>query len=272
LHIQVGYQMTFELPRPTPMVLMLSIHPSRAADIVVPEAPAFDPPVAAAAYHDIFGNVGTRLLAPAGRLTLRNSARIRDTGLPDILSPDAAEHRVEDLPDEAVGFLLGSRYCETDLLSNEAWDLFGHLAPGWGRVQAICDFVHGHIAFDYNQARATRTAREAFLEGRGVCRDYAHLAVTFCRCLNIPARYCTGYLGDMGTPPPWGVPDFAAWFEVYLSGAWHTFDARNNTPRIGRVLLARGRDATDVAISTTFGQHYLAGFQVQTDEVAADAA
>jgi transglutaminase-like putative cysteine protease len=140
--------------------------------------------------------------------------------------------------------------------------------PGWSRVQAICDFAHNHIAFDYQKARSTRTAWEAFNEGVGVCRDYAHLAIALCRCMNIPARYCTGYLGDMGTLPPYGVMDFAAWFEVYLGGAWHTFDARNNVPRIGRVLIARGRDAADVAIATTFGQNTLESFKVWTDEIA----
>ena len=267
VHIQVGYEIIYELPQPTPMVLMLNIHPDRAGDILVPEALRCDPPVPVAPYKDGFGNLGSRLTAPAGRFVLSNKALVQDTGLPDILSPDAAEHGVADLPDEAIGFLLGSRYCEVDLLAETAWRLFGDVPPGWARVQAICDFVHRHIAFDYQAARSTRTASEAYDEGRGVCRDYAHLAIAFCRSLNIPARYCTGYLGDMGTPQPWGVPDFAAWFEVYLGGGWHTFDARNNTPRIGRILLARGRDATDVAITTTFGSHYLAGFKVQTDEV-----
>ncbi|MDT8263287.1 transglutaminase family protein, partial [Roseomonas sp. DSM 102946] len=192
---------------------------------------------------------------------------VQDTGLPDTVVPDAAQCMIADLPDEAMTFLLGSRYCEVDLLASAAWNLFGNTPAGWGRVQAVCDFVHRHITFDYQAARATRTAAEAYAEGRGVCRDYAHLAITFCRSLNIPARYCTGYLGDMGTPQPWGVPDFAAWFEVYLDDAWHTFDARNNTPRIGRILLARGRDATDVAITTTFGPNYLASFKVQTDEI-----
>ena len=249
------------------MILMLTIHPSRMDDILVAEAPIFDPPVKATAYHDNFGNVGTRLVAPPGRFTLSSSALVRDSGLPDTLSPGAIQHAVEDLPDEAVGFLLGSRYCETDVMSDTAFRLFGHLPPGWDRVQAICDHVHRHIAFDYQAARSTRTAADAYHEGTGVCRDYAHLAITFCRCLNIPARYCTGYLGDMGTPPPWGVPDFAAWFEVYLGGAWHVFDARNNVPRIGRILLARGRDATDVAITTTFGSNFLSSFEVRTDEV-----
>ncbi|WP_424140297.1 transglutaminase-like domain-containing protein [Roseomonas chloroacetimidivorans] len=267
MHIQVGYKLVYELQQATPMVMMLNIHPSRASDILVPERPVFDPPVPAFSYTDKFGNIGTRLVAPPGRFTLSNSALVQDSGLPDVLAPSAMEHRIEDLPDEAIGFLLGSRYCETDLMSDTAFRLFGELTPGWVRVQAICDYVHAHISFDYQAARSTRTAAEVFREGTGVCRDYAHLAITFCRCLNIPARYCTGYLGDMGTPQPWGVPDFAAWFEVYLGGAWHVFDARNNTPRIGRVLLARGQDATDVAITTTFGPNILSSFAVQTDEV-----
>lgn len=267
VQIQVGYELVYELPQPTPMILMLSIHPDRAKDILVAEAPRCDPPVPVSPYRDGFGNLGSRLVAPAGRFVLSNSAMVQDTGLPDTVVPDAAQCMIADLPDEAMTFLLGSRYCEVDLLASAAWNLFGNTPAGWGRVQAVCDFVHRHITFDYQAARATRTAAEAYAEGRGVCRDYAHLAITFCRSLNIPARYCTGYLGDMGTPQPWGVPDFAAWFEVYLDDAWHTFDARNNTPRIGRILLARGRDATDVAITTTFGPNYLASFKVQTDEI-----
>lgn len=267
VQIQVGYELVYELPQPTPMILMLSIHPDRAKDILVAEAPRCDPPVPVSPYRDGFGNLGSRLVAPAGRFVLSNSAMVQDTGLPDTVVPDAAQCMIADLPDEAMTFLLGSRYCEVDLLASAAWNLFGNTPAGWGRVQAVCDFVHQHITFDYQAARATRTAAEAYAEGRGVCRDYAHLAITFCRSLNIPARYCTGYLGDMGTPQPWGVPDFAAWFEVYLDDAWHTFDARNNTPRIGRILLARGRDATDVAITTTFGPNYLASFKVQTDEI-----
>jgi transglutaminase-like putative cysteine protease len=198
---------------------------------------------------------------------LRSNGVVRDSAQTDVLTPSAQQHLLQDLPEETLVFLLGSRYCETDLLSNEAWRRFGQSAPGWARVQAICDFVHNHIAFDYQKARPTRTAWEAFHEGVGVCRDYTHLAVAFCRCMNIPARYCTGYLGDMGTLPPYGVPDFAAWFEVYLGGKWHTFDARNNVPRIGRVLIARGRDASDVAIATTFGQNTLESFKVWTYEV-----
>lgn len=192
---------------------------------------------------------------------------VRDCGIPDVVAPGAQQVPVPDLPADTLVFLLGSRYCETDQLSETAWNLFGCAPTGWGRVQAICDYVHQHITFGYENARMTRSALEAFREGTGVCRDYAHLAVAFCRCMNIPARYCTGYLGDIGMPPPYGKMDFAAWFEVYLDGGWYTFDARNNTPRIGRVLIARGRDASDVALSGTFGPNTLVSFNVWTDEV-----
>ena len=193
---------------------------------------------------------------------------MNDTGEPDRVASGAQQHPVEDLPDDALVFLLGSRYCETERLSEIAWSLFEKTPPGWGRVQAICDYVHQHIAFGYGHARASRTAWEAFCDRTGVCRDYAHLAVAFCRCMNIPARYCTGYLGDIGVPAADAPMDFAAWFEAYVGGDWYTFDARNNIPRIGRVLIARGRDAADVAISTTFGPNTLSGFAVWTDPVA----
>ena len=197
-------------------------------------------------------------------------AIVRDSGLPDpVVSIRRRSMRSKTCPTDTLVYLLGSRYCETDRLSDIAWKLFGNTPPGWARVQAICDFVHHHITFGYEHARATKTALEAFNEGNGVCRDYAHLAITFCRCMNIPARYCTGYLGDMGTPPALRrAGDFAGWFEAYLGGRWHTFDARNNVPRIGRVLIARGRDASDVAITTTFGPNTLVSFKVWTDEVA----
>ncbi len=195
---------------------------------------------------------------------------IEDSGLPDAVDPRAEQKALQALPEETLVFLLGSRYCETDLLSETAWKLFGGAPPGWGRVQAVCDFVHGHIEFGYEHASATKTALQAFEQRKGVCRDFAHLAIAFCRCLNIPARYCTGYLGDIGVPPPYGPMDFAGWFEAHLGDAWHTFDARNNTPRVGRVLIARGRDAGDVAITTTFGPNVLESFRVWTDEVAPD--
>jgi transglutaminase-like putative cysteine protease len=268
MQIRLGYELIYTFPQPTPMILTLSIHYSRASDIIIPDYLTTDPSVPIGGYRDGFGNWCTRLVAPAGRIRIKTAALIRDTGKPDGVFPNARQHAVEDLPEETLVFLLGSRYCETDLLSQAAWDMFGQSQPGWARVQAICDYVHNRIAFDYQKAQATRTAWEAFNTCIGVCRDYAHLAIAFCRCLNIPARYCTGYLGDMGTQPPYGVGDFAAWFEVYLGGGWHTFDARNNVPRIGRVLLARGRDASDVAIATTFGANTLESFKVWTDDTA----
>jgi len=266
MQIRAGYELIYDFPQPTPMVLMLNIHHTRAGDIVVPDRMTTDPAVPTTAYRDGFGNWCTRIMAPAGRLRLTANSVLNDSGKPDEVVMPERPHAVEDLPEEAMVFLLGSRYCETDRLSPIAWDLFGK-APADARVQAICDYVHNHIAFSYQDARSTRTAWEALAERKGVCRDFAHLAVAFCRCMNIPARYCTGYLSDIGVPPPYGPPDFAAWFEAYLGGRWRTFDPRNNTPRIGRVLMARGRDATDVAISNTFGPNTLAGFTVWTDEV-----
>jgi len=222
-----------------------------------------------AAYRDDFGNWCTRIVAPPGSTRVTADAVVNDSGLPDAIVPEAQQIPVPELPEETLIFLLGSRYCDTDRLSQTAWDLFGQTPPGWARVQAICDYVHSHITFDYQRADNTRTALEAFNERTGVCRDFTHLAVAFCRCMNIPARYCTGYLGDIGMPPPYGPMDFAAWFEVFLGGQWHTFDARNNTPRIGRVLIARGRDAADVALSNAFGPNTLTSFRVWTEEVAA---
>ena len=267
IQIRVGYELIFDCPQPTPMVLMLNIHHTRAGDIVVPDRMIVDPVVPMTPYRDGFGNWCTRLVAPAGRLRLSTTSVLNDTGEPDPIAVAEYQHAVEDLPEESLVFLLGSRYCETDRLIGIAWDLFGTSPTGARRIQAICDYVHRHITFSYQDARSTRTAWEALQEGRGVCRDYAHLAIAFCRCMNIPARYCTGYLGDIGIPPPYGPMDFAAWFEAYIGGRWHTFDPRNNIPRIGRVLIARGRDATDVAISNTFGPTTLAGFTVWTDEV-----
>jgi transglutaminase-like putative cysteine protease len=248
------------------MVLMLTIHHTRAQDLVEPDILQVEPAVSTSSYRDGFGNWCTRIVAPPGRIRLSASALVHDSGAPDPRADAPCQHPVESLPDDSLVFLLGSRYCETDRLATIAWDLFGGASTGAERVQAICDYVHRHIAFGYQHARSTRTAWEALQEGRGVCRDYAHLAIAFCRCLNIPARYCTGYLGDIGVPAAPQPMDFAAWFEVYLGGRWHTFDARNNTPRIGRVLIARGRDATDVPISNVFGVNALAGFRVWTDE------
>ena len=267
LKLRVGYELTYDFPQPTPLVGMLNVHYTRAGDLAAPDHIRTVPSVPISGYRDLYGNWCSRILAPAGRFILTADAIVSDSGLADEIVPDAAQIPVESLPEEAIVFLLPSRFCDSDRLLDLAWTLFGQTKPGWARVQAICDFTHQRIAFGYNFARATRTASEAYQEGQGVCRDYAHLAVAFCRALNIPARYCTGYLGDVGTPPPYPPGDFAAWFEVFLGGAWRTFDARNNEPRIGRVLIARGRDAADVAITTTFGPNTLAGFRVWTDEV-----
>lgn len=268
MQIRLGYELIYQCPQPTPMILVLNIHYTRAADLVRPDVMLTDPWVPLVLYRDGFGNWCTRLVAPAGRIRITADALINDRGLPEPVVPDAQQHLVESLPEETLVYLLGSRYCDTDNLSDVAWNLFGKTAPGWSRVQAICDFVNQHILFGYEFARPTKTASEAFHERKGVCRDYAHLAITLCRCLNIPARYCTGYLGDIGVPPVDAPMDFAGWFEAYLGGAWYTFDARNNTPRVGRVLIARGRDAADVAISMTFGPNVLESFRVWTDEVA----
>jgi transglutaminase-like putative cysteine protease len=264
---KIGYELTYYFPQPTPMILLVNVHASRVSDLVTPDRLIADPPVPITGYHDGFGNWCHRVLAPEGRVRLATDAIIRDSGLPDEVVATAGQDLVEDLPNDTLVFLLGSRYCETDLLSQTAWNLFGGTERGYSRVQAICDYVHNHIAFDYQMASATRTATDAFNQRIGVCRDYAHLAVAFCRCMNIPARYCTGYLSDVGTPPPYPVGDFAAWFEAWIGGRWHIFDPRNNVPRIGRVLMARGRDAADVAIATTFGANYMEDFKVWADEI-----
>ncbi len=271
MQIRVGYELHYECPQPTPMILTLHVHYTRVSDMVLPDHIITNPSVPITAYRDGFGNWCSRIVAPKGEIRISTTAIINDSGLPDPVAPTAQQHPVQELPEETLVYLLGSRYCETDLLSQFAWDRFGNGPTGWGRVQAICDFVHNHITFGYQYARPTKTAWEAFNEGQGVCRDFAHLGVALCRCMNIPARYCTGYLGDMGTPPPYGPMDFAGWFEAYLGGQWYTFDPRNNTPRIGRVLIARGRDATDVALTNTFGPNLLKSFTVWTEEVEAVA-
>jgi transglutaminase-like putative cysteine protease len=272
VQISVGYEIIYEHPKPTPMLLTVHIHQSRASDIVVPDDLVIDPHLAVRSYYDKFDNRISRIVAPSGRIRLSSQAIVNDSGQPDAVVPGAIQHAVEDLPEETLLFLLGSRYCDTDHLSPVAWNLFGKTPLGWARVQAICDFVHQHLAFGYQYARPTKTAWEAFQECAGVCRDFAHLAIAFCRCMNIPARYCTGYLGDIGIPPMDAPMDFSGWFEVYLGSAWHVFDARFNTPRIGRVLIARGRDAADVAISTAFGPSTLVSFRVSADELVPSPA
>jgi transglutaminase-like putative cysteine protease len=250
------------------MVLMLAIEPARVASLLSEHTIRFSPDVPSRDYVDMFGNTCTRIDAPPGLIEIRNDFLIADSGLPDEVAPDARQFEVSELPDDVLIFLLGSRYCDTEKLSALAWSLFGTVEPGWHRVQAICDYVHEQISFGYHHARSDRTAWEGHEERIGVCRDFAHLAVTLCRCMNIPARYCTGYLGDIGVPVDPAPMDFSAWFEVYLAGRWFTFDARHNHPRIGRIVMARGRDAADVAISTNFGAVQLVRFSVITEEAA----
>lgn len=266
MFIRYGYEITLTCPRPTAMVCMLAVHPDRWADMRAAESFFTAPDVPTSTYLDLFGNRCRRLSAPTGDLMMWGDAVIEDSGKVDARERGAREVPPAELPADCLTFLLGSRYCETDLLGQIAWDLFGHLQPGWARVQAICDFVHGHIRFDYMQARATRTAFDAYRERVGVCRDYAHLAVTLCRCLNVPARYVNGHLGDIGVPVV-DPMDFSAWIEVFLEDRWYTFDPRNNKPRIGRIVVARGRDAADVPLINSFGPHVLKSFRVWTYEV-----
>lgn len=266
MRIRCGYEITYECPAPTPMLLMLNVRPERLSDLESPDLIRTDPPIDLSQYRDQFGNLCSRILAPPGRLTLSSNFVVRDSGRPDEIFPDAEQTPLNLLPDDVIVFLLGSRYCETQELNEAAWKLFGDIPPGWARAQAIVEYAHNRIAFGYQHARPSKTAVQAHEEQVGVCRDYAHLAITLCRCMNIPARYCTGYLGDIGIPVE-GVMDFSAWMEVYLGGQWRTMDARHNKPRIGRIMMALGRDATDVAIITNFGPCVLAGFKVITDEL-----
>ena len=267
MKLRIGYELIYDFPQLTPVILVVNVHDSRATDIIVRDDLVTEPYTSIVGYYDSFGNRCHRILAPAGRLRLTADGVVRDSGAPDEVGWAGAQDTVQDLPEDTLQFLLGSRYCETDLLLETTWRLFSSTPPGRPRVQAICDFVHRHITFNYLSARATRSANEAFHERVGVCRDYAHLAIAFCRCMNIPARYCTGYLSDAGTPPPHPPGDFAAWFEAWIGGGWCLFDPRNNVRRIGRVLMARGRDASDVAIATTFGPNTLQSFRVWCDEI-----
>jgi transglutaminase-like putative cysteine protease len=261
--------LAFDCAVPTPLLMMVHIRPERHADLLEQENLTLFPEVPYRTYTDRFGNVCTRLMAPPGRLSLWSRFVIADSGLPEQLPVGLREHPVEELPDDVLVFLLGSRYCDTEKLSGVAWSLFGQSAPGWPRVRAILQYTHDRILFGYQFARADRTAWDAHEESVGVCRDFAHLAITLCRCMNIPARYCTGYLGDIGVARNPNPMDFSAWIEVYLGGQWHTVDARHNRPRIGRIPMAIGRDATDAAISTAFGTANLAEFVVITEQVNA---
>jgi transglutaminase-like putative cysteine protease len=267
VEIRAGYDIAFQCFQETPMILMLGIESTRVKDLLSEHRIQFSPSVPSRNYVDMFGNICTRIVAPAGLIEMRNEFLISDSGLPDEVAPDARQIEICELPDDVLIYLLGSRYCDTEKLSNLAWSLFNGTPPGWQRVQAICRYAHDRICFGYHHARCDRTASEGHDERVGVCRDFAHLAVTLCRCMNIPARYCTGYLGDIGVPINPAPMDFSAWFEVYLGRRWFSLDARHNHPRIGRIVIARGRDAADVAISTNFGAVQLVKFSVITDEV-----
>jgi transglutaminase-like putative cysteine protease len=268
MRIRLGYDISYDCPQPTPMLLLLRVHPSRENDLLGPDEVHTHPPVPVQSYLDGFGNLCSRLTAPQGVIRLTSSTIIEGSPVQDLTMPEARQIPVQQLPSEQLVFLLGSRYCETDKLSEVAWQLFGQTPLGWARVQAICDYVHNHIRYGYESARPTKSAFEVYQEQAGVCRDFAHLAVAFCRCMNIPARYCTGYLGDIGIPPDGTPMDFHAWFEAYLDNRWYTFDARHNVPRIGRVLIGRGRDAADVPLSNSFGMTTLTSFTVVAEEVA----
>jgi transglutaminase-like putative cysteine protease len=263
--IRLGYDIQFQIPAPVAIVALLNVHPSRAGDLLEPDELKTEPDLKVTYYIDSFGNRCARFVAPPGLLRLSNSTLIRASDDPDEANWSARESAVGDLPDQVLTYLLNSRYCEVDRLSNIAFELFGHLAPGWGRVQAICNWVHNKVSFNYQHARPTKTALDVYTERVGVCRDYQHLALTFCRALNIPARYATGYLGDIGVPVVLPM-DFSAWFEVFLENRWWAFDARNNQPRLGRILMATGRDASDVAMTTAFGQADLCNFFVVAEE------
>jgi transglutaminase-like putative cysteine protease len=265
--IRVGYEFVFQVPAPTAMVLMLYTHPSRAGSLREPDRIRVEPEVPVEELRDPFGNRCGRIVAPPGRLRLWNSTVVEDSGLPDPVAWDAPQHPVEHLPADVLPYLLGSRYCEVDRLTEVAWALFGNTPMGWPRVQAVCNWVHNNVLFGYQFANPTKTAFDVYQQRTGVCRDFNHLALTFCRCLNIPARYATGYLGDIGVPASASPMDFSGWFEAYLGGKWWTFDARHNVPRIGRVVMARGRDAVDAALTTSFGRTLLEKFSVITDEV-----
>ena len=265
--IRIGYDIRFELSQDAPFLALLRVHPSRQANLRLPDFILTEPCTPVEEYQDTFGNICSRFLARSGTLRLHADTVIEDSGQVDVIALDVPEIPLTELPTETLRFLISSRYCEVDLLSSIAFELFGNIPHGWQRVQAICDWVHTHIVFDYTKTRATKTALDVYTERAGVCRDFQHLAITFCRALNIPARYAAGYLGDIGVPPSLTSMDFSAWFEVWLGERWWSFDARNNIPRIGRILMATGRDAADAAITTNFGPAILTGFTVVSDEI-----
>jgi transglutaminase-like putative cysteine protease len=271
MQIRYGFNIEIDVPQAVTILTALDVESDRRRDIIEERPFSATSSGGVEVYTDGFGNICRRIQALPGTMSLSLDGVIYDSGVPDPIAPDAAQIPVAELPVETLPFLLASRYCETELLSDIAWSWFGAIPTGWAKVQAVCDFVHNHLTFSYPTARSTRTAWDAYNERIGVCRDFTHLAVTICRCLNIPARYCNGYLGDIGVPPNPSPMDFNAWFEAYLGGRWYTFDARHNMPRIGRIVVARGRDAMDIPMLHTFGPHYLRRFEVITEEVRGHA-
>ena len=267
MYIKIGFDIVFDLPLATPFITMLDVHPTRVSSLMTPDDIQIFPNVPSTRYLDSFGNVCRRFVAQAGQLRLTQTAIVSDTGELDARDLSALKLPVDQLPFEVLMFLLGSRYCEVDILKDFAWSLFWNIEQGWSQIFAVCNWVHANVRFDYNFAKNTRTAKQTLEERVGVCRDFMHLAITLCRCLNIPARYATGYLGDFGVPISPAAMDYSAWFEVFLGGKWWTVDARHNQRRIGRVLMATGRDATDVAMTTAFGVANLVQFKIVTDEV-----
>jgi transglutaminase-like putative cysteine protease len=268
MRIRIGYELVFDLPAPTAMLMVLRVRPERLGDLEQPEIVKTEPLLTIEPYTDLFGNACGRVMAPAGKIRFFYDNVCRDSGLLDEVGYNAIQHSIQDLPPETLKFLLASRYCEVDRMMDTAWQLFGQVPLGWARVKAVCDWVHANVTFGYQFARPTKTAWDVLQERCGVCRDFMHLSITFLRALNIPCRYTTGYLGDIGVPRDPNPMDFSAWFEVYLGGRWWTVDARHNVSRIGRILMGQGRDAVDVALTTSFGQARLDKFKVWTDEIA----
>lgn len=280
--IRSEFDIQFQHAHPTPTVALLHLHPSleprvRSGNVLAIEhlqetgTAAPSEVVPSTEYRDSFGNRCTRFVAPPGPIRLTYSSLVEIEAVPDPISTEAQQASVDQLPDEVLRFLLPSRYCEVDRFVPVAQDLFGWMTPGWTRAVAIRDWVHSKVRFDYQAARPTKTAMDVFTERVGVCRDFQHLAITLSRCQNIPARYVTGYLGDIRSPYS-GPGDFSAWYEVFLNGRWWTMDARHNEPRMGRILMATGGDAADVAITTSFGNASLKHFKVESNEVNPDGS
>lgn len=269
MQVRVGCEFQYEVQVATPSVLQ--VQPHEVGDHrLVRETWDTEPRIADAIYRDLFGNICRRLTLPQGAVTLRYDAICEVPDRFDDLAEDAAEVPIGDLPDDALLYTLPSRYCLSDVLARTAWELFGQVQPGWSRVQAICDWVHNNLHFQYGTSTPLTTAVDVYVAREGVCRDFTQLGISFCRALNIPARYVFGYLPDIGVPPPDAPMDFCAWFEAYLGGRWYTFDPRNNVPRTARVVIGRGRDALDVAMVTSFGAPRLVKMEVWADEYTGD--